>query len=206
MKITRLRSKTVFQENTYIILNKNDALIIDPGAEPDDILAFIDREEYTVRAVLATHGHVDHLLSAAPLCKTLKCPFVMNSLDTEWLKALENMCGHYKLPYYGTPEIDIDIAEKSTLTLGDHTFGILHTPGHSPGSVCFLFADTLFSGDTLFHRSVGRTDLPGGDMKTLEHSIHTAIMVLPEDTVVYPGHLDETTIKEEKSFNPFIVL
>ncbi|MBW6457809.1 MAG: MBL fold metallo-hydrolase [FCB group bacterium] len=206
MKMIRLRSETVFQENTYIVLNKEDALIIDPGAEPDVILAAVDQEKFKVRGILATHGHVDHLLAAAPLCKTLQCPFIMNSLDMDWLNALESMCGYYRLPYYGTPQIDTDIARKTSMNLGDHTFSIIHTPGHSSGSVCFLFADMLFSGDTLFRHSVGRTDLPGGDMKTLQHSIASGLLVLPEDTIVYPGHLDETNIKEEKLYNPFLVL
>jgi hydroxyacylglutathione hydrolase len=206
MKIIRLESHNVFQENTYILVKNEMALIIDPGDEPAYISQQLDKMNYKVMGVLATHGHVDHVLSASHLCKICDCPFLMSSLDLDWLMELENMCDHFQLPYYGSPGIDIDIAEKKTMDLGDFSFNILHTPGHSPGGVCFLFDDKLFSGDTLFRHSIGRSDLPGGDLKALQHSIKKTLLILPEETLVYPGHLEETTIKEEKRSNPFIIL
>ena len=206
MKIIRLGSHNLFQENTYILIKNETALIIDPGDEPAYISEQLDKINCKVLGVLATHGHVDHVLSAAHLCEICDCPFLMSSLDMDWLLELENMCDHFQLPYYGSPEIDIDIAEKKMMNLGDFSFRILHTPGHSPGGVCFLFGDKLFSGDTLFRHSIGRTDLPGGDLKDLQHSVKEKLLVLPGQTLVYPGHLEETTINEERTSNPFIVL
>ncbi|MCK4813406.1 MAG: MBL fold metallo-hydrolase [Candidatus Marinimicrobia bacterium] len=199
-------SSTVFQENTYIIKNNNFALIIDPGDDPEKITARIEKENCKVQGILATHGHVDHILAAFRLCEVYSCPFIMSTLDSKGLDELKNMCVQFQLPYYGTPKIDINIASNDMLELGDFSFNILHTPGHTKGSVCYLFDHILFSGDTLFHHSIGRTDLFGGDMQALQRSIKDKLLSLPDDTRIYPGHLEMTTIKEEKYHNPFIVL
>lgn len=204
MIVIQNTSHTVFQENTYFIIDNKKALIIDPGDDPRTLIKKIESEKCTVQAVMATHGHTDHIFAAKPLCEHYECPFIMNSTDREWLKEMENLCLNFGLPYYGTPVIDIDIADEQELKAGDFTFHIIHTPGHSPGSVCFLFDKMLFSGDTLFYHSVGRCDLPGGDGKVLRRSVREKLFNLPEETTVYPGHMAETTIKEEKINNPFL--
>ncbi len=206
MIVIQHRSSTVFQENVYIVKNNNFALIIDPGDHPEKITARIEKENCKVQGILATHGHADHILAASRLCEIYSCPFIMSRIDSKWLAELKNMCEHFQIPYYGTPAIDIDITLKNMLELGDFSFDILHTPGHTKGSVCFLFDHILFTGDTLFHHSIGRTDLPGGDMQELQGSIKDKLLSLPDDTRIYPGHLKMTTIGEERSHNPFIVL
>ena len=196
-------SHTVFRENCYLAGKGGQGMIIDPGDDPETLIRRIGEKPFRVLAVLATHGHPDHIFAARPLCEHYDCPFVMSSEDGDWLEDLENMCRHFQLPYYGTPEIRTDIASHDILTLGDLDIKILHTPGHSPGSVCFLLEDTLFSGDTLFRRSVGRCDLPGGDEDTLRRSVRERLFTMPDDIVVYPGHMSETRIGEERTGNPF---
>jgi hydroxyacylglutathione hydrolase len=199
-------SNSVFQENTYIISKNDQVVIIDPGDDLTYLSDYIDNDKHKVLAVLATHAHLDHIFGASDLCKEYSCPFVLSSKDLEILNAHENSCEYFKQKYRGTPSLDLDISNKSILHLGAFKIKILHTPGHSPGGVCYLIDDVLFSGDTLFHRSVGRTDLHGGDHGTLIRSIKEVLFTLPEETIVYPGHMGLTTIGEEKLHNPFIIL
>jgi hydroxyacylglutathione hydrolase len=206
MNLKIFESDPMFRENTYLLISGGEALLIDPGADPDLLIAAISEPSLTLRAVLATHGHVDHILTAKPLCDRFECPFMMSSADQEWLANLEEMCRHFGLPYYGTPVLDRDLAKTDRLALGAFSFHILPTPGHSPGSLCFLNAQMLFSGDTLFHRSVGRCDLPGGNMTLLKKSIKEKILPLPDETVVYPGHMEKTSVGSERKNNPYITL
>ncbi|MBN2780918.1 MAG: MBL fold metallo-hydrolase, partial [Candidatus Marinimicrobia bacterium] len=196
--------QSVFQENTYIIMNNKDAVILDPGDEPSRICAYLDDKAVTVRGVLATHGHLDHVMAAASLCERYACPFIMSGKDKELLENLESMCGYFRTSYYGTPGITIDIADQNEIVLGDIRIKILHTPGHTPGGVSFLTDSMLFSGDTLFRRSVGRTDMAGGDRRVLTESVTRVLYPLPASTIVHPGHGPSTTIGEERAENPFI--
>jgi glyoxylase-like metal-dependent hydrolase (beta-lactamase superfamily II) len=115
------------------------------------------------------------------------------------------MSKQFNIEYIGTPQIDMDISQKNEIILGKMKFHILHTPGHTPGSVCYFINGILFSGDTLFYHSVGRTDLPRSDADLLNRSVKETLFVLPDETVVYPGHMNSTTILEEKKSNPFII-
>jgi len=205
MRIVPHISHSVFQENTYILYKNESMLIIDPGDDPKYYDTYFT-EKAKCEAVIATHGHLDHIMAAKKLCKTYECPFAVNSKDREIINRHEESCTRYNLPHWGTPSIDIDLSGKDEIELGDFKIKIFHTPGHTPGSICFLIDGVLFSGDTLFHRSVGRTDLPGGDHGGLMMSLKDLMSRLPGDTPVYPGHMGKTTIEEEKRFNPFIVL
>ncbi len=205
MRIIRHVSESVFQENTYILEKKNQVIIIDPGDVLESIISHISFDS-KVLAVLATHAHLDHITSAKELCKKYNCPFILSSADKAVLDAHEQSCEYFRQPYLGTPIINIDILSKNDISLGDFTVQILHTPGHTLGGVCYLIDNILFSGDTLFHRSIGRTDLPGGDQSQLLNSIKKILFKLPDETKVYPGHMDATSIGEEKKFNPYVNL
>jgi glyoxylase-like metal-dependent hydrolase (beta-lactamase superfamily II) len=204
MTIIKHVSHSVFQENTYILLKNDHVLIIDPGDEIAYINAYLKNKNHKVLAVLATHGHLDHITAAKILCEQYSCPFIMSSKDADVLESHEDMCRYFSVPYFGTPVITVDIANQSELILGEFNVNILHTPGHTPGSVCYVVDDVLFSGDTLFYRSVGRTDLPGGNQKMLFASIKEQIYTLDNSITVYPGHMDITNIADEKKYNPYI--
>ena len=205
MRIVKHISHSVFQENTYILYKNDKVLIIDPGDDPKFYDEYLT-EEKKLLAVIATHGHLDHIMGAKELCETYQCPFAVNSKDSDIINRHEQTCERYNLPNWGTPEINIDISNKKEIEFGDFMIKVLPSPGHTPGSVCFLINDILFSGDTLFHRSVGRTDLPGADHATLMRSLNDLIKILPDKTIVYPGHMGATTIGDEKKYNPFIVI
>lgn len=206
MKIKQHVSHSVFQENTYFLFKNDQVLIIDPGDDPELLIDIINKSKHRVQAVLSTHGHVDHILAAAQICDAFSCPFVMSRHDQEILNGLELTCEHFRIKYFGTPQIDMDIADEAEIRIGEFLINILHTPGHTRGGVSYLIENMLFSGDTLFHRSVGRTDLPGGDHGKLLRSIKEVLYELPEETIVYPGHMDTTTIGDEKKHNPFVIL
>lgn len=198
-------SKTVFQENTYILVKNNEVIIIDPGDSMENILPEIDPAHKLV-AILATHGHLDHISSVVPLKHRYSCPFIMNSRDQELLDNHQNSCSMFQQEYYGTPQIDIDIADKNEFEIGNFNIKILHTPGHTKGGVCYLIDEKLFSGDTLFYRSIGHVNQYDGNPETLIHSIKTKLYALPNDTIVYPGHMGISMIGEEKKFNPYVNL
>ena len=206
MEIIRHISQFVFQQNSYILIKKDQALIIDPGDCPEIFIAILKEKNVELQAIIGTHGHVDHVYAAAALCEKYSCPFIMSSQDQEWLDAVKSMCHQFDLEHLGTANIDHDISNKNELNIGEFSFKILHTPGHTPGCVCYYFDDILFSGDTLFYHSVGRTDLPRSNMDTLKKSVREKLFQLPDSTIVYPGHMEETTIGEEKRNNPFIIL
>jgi glyoxylase-like metal-dependent hydrolase (beta-lactamase superfamily II) len=198
-------SKTVFQENTYILIKNNEVLIIDPGDKIENILPYIDSKD-KVLAVLATHGHLDHISSVSDLCKKYSCPFVMSSRDQDVLDNHKNSCDMFKQEYYGTPKINIDISNENELHLSTYDIKIFHTPGHTKGGVSFLIDNVLFSGDTLFRHSIGHVNQYGGNPETLLNSIKKVLFPLPDETIVYPGHLGTTTIGEEKKHNPYLIL
>ncbi|MEA2077629.1 MAG: MBL fold metallo-hydrolase [Candidatus Marinimicrobia bacterium] len=206
LEVVKHISRFDFRQNGYILSKNGEALIIDPGDAPEIFKSKLKKKGLTLLAILATHGHIDHVYGAAKLCEYYSVPFIMNGQDQAWLDAVEPMCHQFNIDYIGTAKIDKNILKDTELKIGDFDLKIIHTPGHTPGSVCYLFDDILFSGDTLFYRSVGRTDLPRSDGNLLRRSIVEKLFVLPKDTKVYPGHMNSTTIKEEIDHNPFIIL
>ena len=191
-------------ENCFIVFEENskDAVVIDPGADGDFILN--ELKDLNVKAILATHGHLDHIGQVGYL-KEINVPFYMNKKD-EFLinnEIFPNFA--YIVKAARCPSPDFDVKDGNVLKFGNLEFQVIETPGHTPGSVCFFNKKEkiIFVGDTLFKGSVGRTDLPGGNGKMLEQSLKK-LMELPEDTVVYSGHGPKTTIGIEKRTNPFI--
>jgi hydroxyacylglutathione hydrolase len=196
------------QENCFIVRQKDapDALIVDPGDEPDKLLAALDSLGIeTVEAILVTHTHFDHIGAVAPVAKATKAPVYCPQLETEILANIND----YLWPGFGpfeSYEADHTVGGGETLELAGLTIDVVFTPGHSPGHVTYAIADeeALFSGDVLFQGSVGRVDLPGGDWPTLLASIETLTNAYPPETTVYPGHMGITTLGRERATNPFL--
>lgn len=196
----------LFAENCYILRRRDTrrAVIIDPGLQYKGVLTRIEREQLEVSHVLITHGHVDHL-AGVPLVKdATHAPVAMHPDDlaiVDWHHFAEMP---FIPPGFAPFEIDTPLQGGLVIPFEDLMLRVLHTPGHTEGSVCFVLGLDCFAGDTLFERSIGRTDLPGGDMEKIVFSIRSVLYRLPPDTVVYPGHGSRTTIKDEMRLNPFV--
>jgi hydroxyacylglutathione hydrolase len=187
-------------------LDTLDAIVVDPGDEIADILARLARHHLTLRQIVVTHAHIDHIGGAAQLKRVTGAPVLFHQADLPILAMLEMQAGWLGIP---TPEqVALDQSAEDGLSAGIPGLDaeVIHTPGHTPGSICLLFPkqELLLAGDTLFAGSVGRTDLPGGDTKALLRSIHTRLLALPGNTLVVPGHGEETTLGQERETNPFL--
>lgn len=183
-----------------------EAIVIDPGDDIGEIVAILQRHQLRVKAIVITHGHIDHVGGAAKLKKLTGAPVHMNEQDTMWLDRLDTQAQWLGM---ATPErtgIDTPAREGDTLELGTARMHLMHTPGHTLGSMSIWIPaeNKLVAGDTLFRDSIGRTDLPGGDYDTILKSIHTKLLPLPEDAEVICGHGPNTTIGREKERNPFL--
>jgi hydroxyacylglutathione hydrolase len=184
----------------------HEAVVVDPGDNIPEILARLHKHGLTLRQIVITHAHIDHVGGAVLLKKATGAPVLLNRNDLGLLGAMEMQAGWLGIP---TPEVaSPDASAEDGLTVGLTTLPaeVIHTPGHTPGSICLLFPQQqlLLAGDTLFAGSIGRTDLPGGDGRQILRSLRDRLMVLPETTRVLPGHGPETTIGEEKQSNPFL--
>jgi glyoxylase-like metal-dependent hydrolase (beta-lactamase superfamily II) len=210
MATMEVRSVVVgpFAENVYLAWcpRTKEGVIVDPGFEPEKVLRLVESEGVKVREVIATHGHIDHVWGAVPVCRATGAPFRMHPADLYWLEALERQAATFDLePPPAVPEIDRPVADGDLFSFGDATLRAIHTPGHTPGSVCLHDgAGTLFTGDLLFQGSIGRTDFPGGDFPTIVRSIRERVFSLDHGTLVLPGHGPETTVAEERAMNPFV--
>lgn len=198
-----------FQENTYVIYTDlGQAAIVDPGcsntAEEEELAGFIASKKLKVEAILCTHCHIDHVFGLDFAARKYGLKPLIPEGEMPVLAAVERVAAMYGLSYAGSPEVGF--FNESVFILGTEQLQILKVPGHSPDHIALYHRDSaqLLSGDALFHRSIGRTDLPGGDYNTLIASIRSQLLVLPEDTVVYPGHMQSTTIGDEKRLNPFL--
>jgi hydroxyacylglutathione hydrolase len=183
-----------------------EAIVIDPGDELSQIVAVLDRHQLKVKAIIITHGHIDHVMGAAKLRERSGAPVYMNQKDSGLLDALDLQAGWLGIDTPARPQIDTDAVDGTTISLAAAHFHILHTPGHTQGSSSVWIPEEkkLAAGDTLFRDSVGRTDLPGGNPQQILSSIKTRLFDLPDETVVFPGHGPATTIGREKELNPFV--
>lgn len=184
-----------------------EAMVIDPGDEIDNILSLLRKHNLQVKQIVITHAHIDHVGGAMKLRTATGAPILLNQNDYDLLKMLDEQATWIGVPDPGKVEIDRSVTTGETVSAGSHTAQILHTPGHTEGSICLYFANEkrLIAGDTLFAGSIGRTDLPGGSMQKIIRSLHDTVLALPDETVVVPGHGELTTIGEERETNPFLV-
>lgn len=202
-----------FEENTYLLYDEtNEAVVIDPGCsnrhEEKELSDFIASQQLTVKLLLNTHCHVDHVLGNSFIKDTYRVPFWMHKLDEPVLRSAKVLAPMYGVHNYQEATPDRFIDERDVITFGNQQLHILFLPGHAPGHIGFYHVQQKFviGGDVLFQQSIGRTDLPGGNFDVLINSIHQKLFTLPDDVVVYPGHGPETTIGEEKVSNPFCAL
>jgi len=196
------------QENTYIIWNEEqEGLIIDPGSESRRIIDFIREKNIKPLAILLTHAHFDHIGAVDAVREAFVIPVYIHKNEEDWLEdPNKNGSAHFPLGIVSAGKAEHIIENEQKLTLGKFRLQIFETPGHSPGSISFYFQEenVVFSGDALFQGSIGRTDLPFGNYQQLIQSIHEKLLVLPEETLVCPGHGPETTIQAEMNSNPFL--
>ena len=182
------------------------ATVVDPGAEIARILSVLAKHNLNLQQIVVTHAHIDHIAGALALKEATGAPILYSEADLPLVAIIEEQAGWLGVP---TPEVkapDHSPADTEILTFGNAVAQILHTPGHTQGSLCLYLPQNglLLAGDTLFAGSVGRTDLPGGDHRQLIASIRERLLPLPDATVVVPGHGGETTIGEERATNPFL--
>ena len=181
-----------------------ETVVIDPGDDPDRILMILAKEKLTVKYLINTHGHFDHVGANRRMKEVTGAKLAIHPDDVPMLSELSRSAASFGLSAENSPEPDLLLQDKDTVRFGNITLTVIHTPGHSRGGIALYTPGHLFAGDTLFAGSIGRTDLPGGDYDTLIASIKQKLLVLPDDTVVYTGHGPETTIADEKRMNPFL--
>ena len=197
------------QTNCYIVSNATkQCLIFDPGGEGEKIINELQRLKLKPLAIVLTHAHFDHIGAVDLVRDCFNIPVYIHSSEKKWLvDPTKNGSAKYsEIPSIICKEAEFLLNNESELKIGDFEMEILHTPGHSPGSITYYFKQDQFAivGDTLFQNSIGRTDLPGGSESMLLKAIHTKLLTLPEETLVYPGHGPSTTIEAEKESNPFL--
>jgi len=184
----------------------HEAMVIDPGDEIQNILAIIRKHKLVVKQIVVTHAHIDHVGGATKLRAATGAPVLLNQNDQDLLNMLDVQAAWCRMAPPGEVKIDQSIGTADTVKAGSLVADVIHTPGHTEGSVCLYFAaeKKLIAGDTLFAGSIGRTDLPGGSMEKIISSLHEKVLALPDETVVVPGHGPLTTIGEERESNPFL--
>jgi hydroxyacylglutathione hydrolase len=195
------------EENCYVIheAGQAGAIVIDPGSSPDELKKAIDGAGLKPLLILATHGHFDHVGAVQALAEAYGAPFACHAAEEEMLEALEDTYMMYGMGKTKRPQISRRLADGELAEAGGVALTAIHTPGHTRGGLCFYHApsQSLFSGDTLFRRSIGRSDFPGGDGAQLVKGIREKLFSLPPATKVYPGHGGPTSIGEELKENPF---
>ncbi len=193
------------QTNCFVVWKEGDdqCIVVDPGAEGDRVVLELARLGLKARYVFITHGHVDHIGAVNFVAETTGAEVLAHPGDNLAMKTAPLQAPLFGMKPFRPPRITRYVEEGDTLSLSDVTFTVVHTPGHSPGSVSLVGPGVVFVGDLIFMDSIGRTDIPGGDFETLRRSVTEKIFVLPDSTLIYPGHGPDTTVEREKRMNPF---
>jgi len=195
--------------NCYVLgcENTREAAVIDPGEEAERILDALNEEGLTLKLILNTHGHFDHVGANRELKMAVPgAQLMIHGDDAPMLGQLAHSARMFGMQAENSPDPDRLLQDKEAVSFGDVKLDVVHVPGHSPGGVAFVSDAGIFVGDTLFAGSIGRTDLPGGNFDTLIASIQNKLFQYDDDTPVYPGHMGPTTIGQEKRFNPFCAI
>jgi hydroxyacylglutathione hydrolase len=185
-----------------------EAMVIDPGDEIEEIVAILRKHKLQVKQIVITHAHIDHVGGAMKLRALTGAAILLNENDYALLKMIAVQASWVGMAPPGEVKVDAGLGHGDAISAGSLSASILHTPGHTEGSVCLYFPaeKMLIAGDTLFAGSIGRTDLPGGSFEKIMRSLHQRVLALPDETVVIPGHGPKTTIGEEREGNPFLTL
>jgi len=205
MEITAL-AVSMFETNCYLVYDSQggEGVVIDPGDEAERIMAEIDRAGFMPKMILLTHGHGDHIGAVGEIKEKYKIPVYAGKGEE---RIIESSNKHFPAMFgveVSCPPPDHLLSEGDKVAIGSENLSVIATPGHSPGGVCFYNEGVLICGDTLFYNSIGRTDLPGGSHEVLIDVIKKKLLILPEATICYPGHGPETTVGQERQYNPFL--
>lgn len=194
-----------FQENTFLLVKDDtkELILIDPGDDAENLIQEIDEHEYKPVAILNTHAHLDHIGAVYDLKKHYSIPFYLPEQEKYNLDNYKQSCMMFGLTPSETPSVDTWLND--TVTIPGFVFNVIKTPGHTKGSTCYLINGHLFTGDTLFHLSVGRTDLPGGNWDELQASLKVLMAKIGNEVVIHSGHGPDTTMEVEKAQNPFLL-
>ena len=196
-----------FAENCWVIGNRRtgEAVCIDPGDQPEEILAMARDMGVRIKYIANSHAHIDHILGVGAIREQTGAKFLLHAGDLDLVRNTATMArGWMGVDIPNPPDPDQFLADGDTVSVDGLNLGVIHTPGHTRGSVCFYANGVVFAGDTLFAGSIGRTDLPGGDYDEEMASIVEKLLALPDETIVLPGHMDQTTIGHERQRNPYV--
>jgi hydroxyacylglutathione hydrolase len=211
--ILEIRAAPPFMKNGYVLgcESTREGVVIDPGDDVDQLLDAVSDHGLNIRYLLLTHAHLDHISGVRRSKEALAAPVGLHPDDRFLYDAIVQQGLAFGLPVEPQPPVDFFFGTSAIIRFGTHSIRVHHTPGHSPGGVCFEIAadrppraPVLIVGDTLFAGSIGRTDLPGGDLETLLASIRSVLFAFDDETIVYPGHGEPTTIGQERRTNPFL--
>ncbi|MGI9180309.1 MAG: MBL fold metallo-hydrolase [Longimicrobiaceae bacterium] len=196
-----------FDENGYLVTcaRSRKGLLIDPGGATPEMLAAVRDEAIEIEAIVLTHAHLDHVDGVALARRETGAPVLLHAADEPLYHAAPRQAQMFGVPFEPLPPVDRHFEHGDTLRFGDCSFEVRFTPGHAPGHVILVGDGVAIVGDCVFMGSIGRTDLPGGDLQTLMRSIREQILTLPDETVLYSGHGPETTVGHERVSNPFLV-
>lgn len=199
-----------FASNCYIVGSEKtkEGMIIDPGTEAETIMKSVRQLGLTIKLIVATHAHPDHIMALRQVKEATGAPFAMHEAEAngEIMQGMARMLGMLMTGSFGpSPKPERLLKDGDIIEVGELRFTVLHTPGHSPGGISLYGHGVVFSGDTLFNSGIGRTDFPGCSYKKLMDSIHNKLMALPDETIVLPGHGPQTTIATERKYNPFLL-
>ncbi|MFH1845713.1 MAG: MBL fold metallo-hydrolase [bacterium] len=192
------------QTNAYLLTCSGEAMLVDPGDEPETLLDAISDSGCRLSSLLCTHGHFDHVSAAAAIQQQWDVPLLCHEFDAEVIQRMPTVQSAYGFPPSAIPRLERVLQDGSNLNFADHELQVVHVPGHSPGHIMLILGSDVLVGDCVFQGSIGRTDLPGGNFSILEQSIQLKIYSLPDNSVLHPGHGPATTVEAEKRANPFV--